>query len=473
MADINEDDFAKKWGFAPSTSASAPAINEDDFAKKWGYASAAEPVAPPTTVATSASVPASAPEQPIPSNAVTNSPGFKVYKDLSDKLAPDPNMEYVSFAPLARNKTTGELHYPVLPSFFRDIAQGALDATMAPKIGTVTPLTTNALSMAVPSLNPSVAAGTYGLVNGSATKLVPGPNGKNILAAPNESGNPLSAPTPQVTIPSTSAEAKQVASAFYDQAAQSGGVLTPKFTNNFIDSVTKQLPQTEAGKVVAGESPVSALVDRLGQLRDKPLSLPEAQEIDEALGNLVTKEYSVKGLTADGKKIQDIQSALRDQIANAGEGDVEGGSTGFGDLSNARKAWSQAMKMRDLERVQERANMTDNPQTSVKTQLRMILTNPAKIRGYSPEEVDALRAATDRGAMGNLLHVFGSRLIPIAAGAAEAGTGGLTSGLAAAGAAHVATSLMRNAASKMAANRLATAMQILGRNVPQNPLSAP
>ena len=461
MADINEDDFAKKWGFAPSSasSASAPTINEDDFAKKWGYASSAEQAAPQAAKPQAAPAPQPAPD-------------YTTYEGLSHALAPAPNTTYGELLPLARDNATGSLHF-AMPGALRSFAQGALDLAHGPQTGTVTPEGTAALSMVAPSLNPSVAAGTYSLINGSATRLVPGPNGKNILAAPSEAGNPLSAPTPPITIPSTSAEAKQVASAFYDQAAKSGGVLTPKFTNNFIDSVTKQLPQTEVGKVVAGESPVSALVDRLGQLRDKQLSLPEAQEIDEALGNLVTKEYSVKGMTADGKKIQDIQNALRDQIANAGEGDVEGGSTGFGDLSNARKAWSQAMKMRDLERVQERANMTDNPQTSVKTQLRTILTNPAKIRGYSPEEVDALKAATDRGAMGNLLHVFGSRLIPIAAGAAEAGTGGLTSGLAAAGAAHVATTLMRNAASKMAANRLATAMQILGRNVPQNPLSAP
>lgn len=460
MSDINEDDFAKKWGFAPSTSANAPTINEDDFAKKWEYSSASEPATP------SAAKPQAAP-------APQPAPDYTTYEGLSRALAPAPNTTYGELLPLARDNATGSLHF-AMPGALRTFAQGALDLAHGPQTGAVTPEGTAALATIVPSLNPSVAAGTYGLINGSATRLVPGPNGKNILAAPQDTANPLAAASQlQAPFPTTSAEAKLAANGLYKQAEQSGGILTPQFTNKFIDSVTKQLPQTEAGKIVGGESPVSALVDRIATLKDKPLSLPEAQEIDEALGGLISKEYSVKGLTADGKKIQDIQSAFRDQIANAGEGDVEGGSAGFGALSDARKAWSQAMKMRDLERIQERANMTDNPQTSVKTQLRAILTNPAKLRGYSSDEVEALKAATKRGALGSLYHVFGSRLAPLAAGAAEFGTGGLTGGVASAAAMHYVSAALRNQASKQAAQRLSNAMQILGRNVPQNPLSAP
>jgi len=236
------DDFEEAWGVAPSVSSSA--ANDGDFEATWG-------VAPATQTAVTAPKPKAPPApQPAP-------PDYTTYEGLSHALASAPNTTYGEFLPLARDNATGSLHF-AMPGALRSFAQGALDLAHGPQTGTVTPEGTAALSMVAPSLNPSVAAGTYSLINGSATRLVPGPNGKNILAAPSEAGNPLSAPTPPITIPSTSAEAKQVASAFYDQAAKSGGVLTPKFTNNFIDSVTKQLPQTEVGKVVAGESPVSS-----------------------------------------------------------------------------------------------------------------------------------------------------------------------------------------------------------------------
>ena len=135
------------------------------------------------------------------------------------------------------------------------------------------------------------------------------------------------------------------------------------------------------------------------------------------LGDLIDKEFGVKGLSKDGRKLAQIQSTFRDQIENAGPGDVTGGTTGFDALGPARKAWSQAMKMDDLERIQQRADLTDNPATSIKTQIRTLLTNRTRSRGYSPDEIDALKAAADRGLVGGALHVFGSRLLPLAAGA--------------------------------------------------------
>jgi hypothetical protein len=90
----------------------------------------------------------------------------------------------------------------------------------------------------------------------------------------------------------TAADAKAVAGAFCKAADAAGGTLTPAFTNRFIDEIGKVAPQTGAGQLVAGETPVAALVRRMNEgagdlppLRDQPLSLQAAQEIDEALGN--------------------------------------------------------------------------------------------------------------------------------------------------------------------------------------------
>lgn len=280
-------------------------------------------------------------------------------------------------------------------------------------------------------------------------------------------------PPPLALVPKSSAEAKQIAGTFYDQADKAGGTLTPQFTDKFIDGVTANAPQTEAGQAVAGQSPVTNLVDRLQSLKGKPMTLQAAQEVDEALGNLIDKEYGVKGMSKDGRKLAGIQSDFRDQIENAGPGDITGGTSGFDALGPARQAWSQAMKMDDLERIQARAELTDNPATSVRTQIRSLLNNPARVRGYSPEEIAALRTAAARGALGGLLHVFGSRLVPIMAVGAEAGTHGLTAGLAAGGVAHFGTAALRNLATRNASSRLNNVMEVLGRGVPQNALLPP
>ena len=93
-----------------------------------------------------------------------------------------------------------------------------------------------------------------------------------------------------------------------------------------------------------------------------------------------------------------------------------GGADGFDALRTGRQAWAAAMKLRDLEAIQQRAEMTEQPSTSIRTQIRTILGNAKKSRGYTDEELAALRNAADRGALGSTLHVFGSRLVPYAAG---------------------------------------------------------
>ena len=273
--------------------------------------------------------------------------------------------------------------------------------------------------------------------------------------------------------PGTSAHAKQIAGAYYDIAAKSGGTLTPQFTDKFVDAVAAAGKQTEAGQATAGQNAVSALAERLQELRGKPLTLRAAQEVDEALGDLIDKEFGVRGLSKDGQKLAGIQRDFRDMIESAGKDDMVGGSAGFDALVPARKAWSQAMKMDDLERIQNRANMTDNPATSFKTQIRTLLNNRTKSRGYSDEEIAALQNAADRGVLGSALHVFGSRLVPLVAGGVGFGTGGPFNAILNAAAAHGVSSLLRQGATGIANRRLNNALATIARNVPPNPLIPP
>ena len=276
---------------------------------------------------------------------------------------------------------------------------------------------------------------------------------------------------PPIGTPTTSAEAKTIASAYYDIANNRGGTLTPQFTNKFIDSVSGIGKQTEAGQTVAGQSTVSGLVDRLQGLRDKPMTLQGAQEVDEGLGDLIDKEYGPTGISKEGVRLAQLQRDFRDQIQNAEPGDITGGSDGFDALAPARKAWSQAMKMSDLERIQYRANMMEQPSTATRTQLRTLLSNATKSRGYSDEEIAALENSAKLGVVGGALRAAGSRLVPLVT-AAGAG-GGPVGQFMAFGAGHGFSNLMRGGANRIAANRLADAMRVLGQSVPPDPAGLP
>lgn len=273
------------------------------------------------------------------------------------------------------------------------------------------------------------------------------------------------------TPPATAAEAKAIASAYYDQADAAGGVLSPEVTNKFLDNAAATTPQTAAGRAVAGQSTTAALVERLQSLRDQPLTLQAAQEIDSGLGALISKEYGPGGLSQDGKQLLDIQSDFRDQIKNAGPGDIQGGAVGFDAWNLGRQAWAQARKMDDLEQIMERASQTDNPATSIKSQVRTLI-NSKRSRGYDDEEMAALKDAANRGVIGGALHVFGSRLIPYVAGAVGSATGPLHAIGAALGA-HAATAGVRRAAEALQARRLTNVLGTVARGVPPSPLTPP
>lgn len=246
----------------------------------------------------------------------------------------------------------------------------------------------------------------------------------------------------------TSDDIRKAAGAVYDTAAQKGGVLTPQFTDRFITSVQGLTPQTAAGKLLAGDTPFTKLTEKIGLLKGKPISLAEAQEIDEFLGDTVD-EFTDKvtgRLDKQGKKILDIQSSLRNMIDSAAPADVVGTKEGFEALKEGRGLWSKAARLRDIEKIITRAELMDNPATGIKTGFRNLYSNPGRLKGFSTEEKALIKRAADSGAVTDTLRTLGSRLIP-AITAASGGSLGTTM------AATAATTASRSLASKMQVNK--------------------
>ena len=441
--------------------------------------------------------------------------------DVRAFLAETPGWTSSSILPIAvKNDANGQadMSLGVRPDLgpLRAIGTGLMDLFEGPETGVVTPEATNLLAGAAMGgrLAPSVARGTGAAIASDAVQaplsaefranpLLPGatatPNpmlptkaiqvGDKVVEIPAKGAAPAPAPVSSnptaitatapapvvakapvaVEAPKTAAEAKSIASAYYNKAEQDGGTLTPAFANKFIDAAKRLAPQSDAGMAVSGETPITALSARLEALRDKPISLQAAQEIDESLGGLIDKEFGVKGLSKDGKALLDLQSDFRDMIRNAGPDDVSGGTSGFDSLVQGRKAWSQAMKMDDLERIQQRAEGTDNPATGIKSGIRTLLNNRSRVRGYSDDEIAALKQAQERGVLGSAMHVFGSRLIPQAAAVGSFFGSGPLAAVAAGTASHYAATAMRAGATKLQSNRLGNALTTLGKGVPPPP----
>jgi hypothetical protein len=310
----------------------------------------------------------------------------------------------------------------------------------------------------------------FQIASGGLQPVSPGPKG--LLAVPSEP--PISPPLGPVE------NAKAVASAYYDIAHKNNTTYTPEYMNKAFDTAASVPGQTEHGITTGGANAVTQLLDRwegrnpaYPSLRDKPATLQGATEMDRSLGDLITQEYGPTGISGVGKQLQEIQRNLRDHFENPGPDDVTGGTAGIEAMAPGRKAWSQALKMDDVIRMQERADRTQNPTQSIKTQANTLLSSRTKSRGWSDEERAALETASERGVVGGALYGLGSRLMSKVGAAAGASIGGVPGMAIGYGLGEGGSALARAGANAISARRIQNALDVLYKNVPPMPPTPP
>jgi len=224
----------------------------------------------------------------------------------------------------------------------------------------------------------------------------------------------------------TSEQVRETASTLFNKADELGGQLKPEFMDDFIRDVNKITPQTEIGVALKGEDEVSRIIKAITEVKDTPLTLKGMQEADEILGNLAFKHTDDFGkLDADGRKLMEIQTILRDKINTAPPEMFMSGSKGFEVISEARKYWAASLRLRDVERIIQKAEGAAQPSTVIKNGFRSLRDNGRRMKGYSPQEAFAIKKAAKDGLLGGFLKLSGSGLVPIIAGATgAAATGG-------------------------------------------------
>jgi hypothetical protein len=268
----------------------------------------------------------------------------------------------------------------------------------------------------------------------------------------------------------TASEVRQGATNLFKQAEQEGANIPAATTNSFIDDASALLPQTEAGKLVLGKNSATELVDRIQGLRDQPLTLAAAQEIDSGLGRLISKEIDPRSgkLNAEGQQIYSIQQKLRDSVDNLPE------QPGLKTLKKAKAEWAKQARMSDLERIVEFAENTDNPTTSIRSGARTLINNKKRFGQYNKQEQAAIRHMAKTGIATGALRIVGSRLISTAVGAASgAAGGGFLGGMAGATVGGGIGYGARELANKRQIGRANQAIETVanrGQPAPQNPL---
>lgn len=226
----------------------------------------------------------------------------------------------------------------------------------------------------------------------------------------------------QKVIPSA-AELRGGSSAMFEDAKNSPAALNPNISNAYADKASGLTPQTEGAKIVFGEpSAAEKVANNIQNLRDRPLTLQETQEIDSRLGQLAEDHFDkVKGdYDSEGTKYLQLQHHLRDTWENATESDVMGGKAAYDKVVQARDLWAAQSRMADIERLEKRASLSENPQSVIKNGAKSMLMN---WRG-TDEEKAAMEAATKTGVIGGALKLASSKAVDALVGAIAGSMGG-------------------------------------------------
>lgn len=243
----------------------------------------------------------------------------------------------------------------------------------------------------------------------------------------------------------TSDQLRARAKPFYEEAGQSGAALTPEATDKFLERISAIQPTDEIARELGGNDFITSRQNAFERMRGTPTTLARANDIDKTLNNLLDSETVLGRPTADGRQILMARNALRDTIVGAGPQDIQGDAAAFALLEKGRDLWARQARLRDVEAIMQRAEMTDNPATAIRTGFRNLYNNPNRMRGFTQEEADLIKKAANSSATMDALRQIGSRLLTIG-GAVKSGPIGAAAGYA-------VSTASRNAATNLAMNR--------------------
>jgi len=289
---------------------------------------------------------------------------------------------------------------------------------------------------------------------------------------------------PSYAGPRTAAAADEIASNGYRIVDKSGLTFSPDFVNSALDDTRPTSPRELARESTTGKTKVSDVLDNLDAFRDKPMTIQQYQGMMEGLSAKIREETDINGVSPTGQQLTRIRQELKNKFEGAAPADISSGKiTDITTFKDANKAYMQARKMETLEKMQDYANGTDNPTTSIKQQVRTFLKSEKKTAGWDDDEIQAMKDAADRGTLGSIMHYLGNRLAPgVAMGIVPAvdtlahGAPGLASAIyapAVGGLAYAAGGPFRGGGNWLAARRMQNALDIMGQSVPPNPLDLP
>lgn len=199
---------------------------------------------------------------------------------------------------------------------------------------------------------------------------------------------------------------RQEAGALYQKARDAGAVINEGTSRVITNKVARAINALgPANKELHGSS-LSVLKDLTAKIKkDKFLTLEEVDQFRQLFSDAVRKNVDFKGVNADGLRAVKAIEAIDDAIDGLNQNSLLKGDTSAVEaLKSGRSAWGQ---MRKFEKVADIVQRSEGDANALKRNLQRFVSNPKNLRGFTTDEVKALKEAGRNTAPELLLKTFG------------------------------------------------------------------
>jgi hypothetical protein len=212
----------------------------------------------------------------------------------------------------------------------------------------------------------------------------------------------------RAAVPTTD-DIKGAAQAAYAQADQAGLVVSPTSFGARVNDITTEVTREGLDRTLHPKA--TAALGRLRAATAQPLSLQEIDTLRRVVGG------AAKSIEPDERRIASIiVGRMDDYLANLKPADVVAGNAkeAANAIVKARSLWSRMRKSEMLEEALEKAERRaastgsgGNIDNAIRQNVRAILDNPKKARGFTKDEREALEKVVRGGPVQNVMRLVG------------------------------------------------------------------
>ena len=210
-----------------------------------------------------------------------------------------------------------------------------------------------------------------------------------------------------------SADIKAQASQLYQKIDDAGVLIKSEPFGQLVDKIKVDI----GGKIRQIRQPnVVDAINQLDEATGSAMTLRKLQDLRSSISEIkLSKNMSESKFAGDIiKELDDFVDNLdASKLVSPAQGDVEAIKL----VPQARNLWKQARKSELLDELYEKAGLQPNAKyddvvfaTKLRDQFRNLATNKNKLRGFTEEEVKAIKSAAQGGKIENALRAFGKPL---------------------------------------------------------------